>query len=95
MKDEHKSAVEKAEKMWLNHTNQRFDDITNGTKGAIKGMYQLTAIKDFKSALKREIEKRIGELERHLESCPEMLQTIIPQIEECKRFLSLLETVKP
>jgi len=46
----------------------------------------LTGISDFKSSLKREIEKRVGDLEK---------TNATIQILECKRFLESLNTVEP
>jgi len=53
----------------------------------------LTGISDFKSSLKREIEKRIEELERELKMYIPEQDDIKAKITECKRFLELLNTV--
>jgi len=48
---------QESEKAWREFTQKRFDEIINGTNGAIKGSFQLTAISDFKLALIKEIKE--------------------------------------
>lgn len=79
MTDQQKSDRDKTEQAWLMHCFQIPKKMP--ARHASK-----QAIDDFKSSLKRDIEKRIGDLEK-------TDGTI--QILECKRFLELIETVEP
>jgi len=79
---------QKSEQAWMEYS-KKF-----GRSVHPKSSSQRTLI-DFKSSLKRDIEKRIGDLERHLEYDPQLSQILISQINECKRFLELIETVEP
>jgi hypothetical protein len=57
----------------------------------------LTGISDFKSSLKREIEKRIKSLEfdASLDYSDESMKIINGKLTECIKFLELLNTVEP
>ncbi|HTJ52653.1 MAG TPA: hypothetical protein VL443_24525 [Cyclobacteriaceae bacterium] len=59
-----------------------------------KGLDYIQGRDDFKSSLKRDIEKRISELEQ-IALVNDQWNKIDIQISECKRFLELIETVEP
>jgi len=93
MTDQQKSDREKAKQAWKEHANKRFDDIHEGINGAIKGQFQLTGIKDFKSSLKRDIEKRIAEHRKYYNLFNRREEDA--HIQELQYIIELIETVEP
>lgn len=86
MTDQQKSNRDKAKQAWID---------------LHKGLDYIQGREDFKLSIKRDIEKRIAELEKPIEFDldEEVLEYMRYyskiQIEECKRFLELIETVEP